>query len=84
MWLVWVGVVLMILHFAGIGWFAGLDWWWILPFALALFWFELVERPFGLDRKKSFDEIDKAKRKRIRLALGDKAPSVQAKNRPRK
>jgi len=27
-----------------------------------------------LDRKKAFDEMDRAKRKRIRKALGDHAP----------
>jgi len=44
-------------------------WWWSLPFALALVWFEVIERTFGLDRKKAFDEMDRAKRKRIRKAL---------------
>ena len=84
MWFVWIGVALMVLHFAGIGPFAALDWWWALPFALALVWFELIERPFGLDRKKGFDEMDKAKRNRIQKALGDKAPSARSKSRTRK
>jgi small Trp-rich protein len=84
MWLIWIGVALMALHFAGIGLFAGLDYWWMLPFGLAFVWFEFIERPFGLDRKKGHDEMEKAKRKRIRLALGDKADSAQARTRSRK
>ncbi len=71
MWLIWTGVALAALHFAGIGPFADMKWyWWALPFGLALIWFEVIERTFGLDRKKGFDEMDKAKRKRIQQALG--------------
>ena len=71
MWLIWVGVALLVLHLAKIGPFAEMKWyWWALPFVLALIWFELIERTLGLDRKKSFDEVDKAKRKRIEQALG--------------
>ncbi len=77
MWLVWIGVALLVLHLIGIGPFATMKWWWwALPFALALVWFEVIERTFGLDRKKAFDEMDRAKRKRIRKALGDHAPSA--------
>jgi len=32
----------------------------------------VFERTLGLDRKKGFDEIDRAKRKRILQALGDR------------
>jgi len=70
MWLIWIGVVLAVLHFAHIGPFADLDYWWALPFVLALIWFEVIERTFGLDRKKAFDEMDKTKRKRIEQSLG--------------
>ncbi len=85
MWLVWIGVALLILHFAGIGPFAELKWWWWgLPFLLALIWFELIERTFGFDRKRGFDEMDRAKRKRIRKSLGDKAESARVPTRGRK
>jgi small Trp-rich protein len=78
MWLIWIGLVFLILHFAGVGPFADMKWyWWSLPFVLALIWFEVIERTFGLDRKKGFDEIDKAKRKRIRQALGEHAPKLK-------
>lgn len=71
MWLIWIGVAMMVLHFAGIGPFADLKWyWWTLPFIIALIWFEVFERKLGLDRKKAFDDLEQAKRKRIQLALG--------------
>jgi small Trp-rich protein len=71
MWLIGIGVVLLALHLAGIGPFADMKWyWWALPFALAFIWFEFFERRLGLDRKKAFNELEQAKRKRIQLALG--------------
>jgi small Trp-rich protein len=74
MWLIWIGVALLVLHFAGIPPFADMKWYWLaLPFGLAIIWFEVIERTFGLDRKKGFDEMDKAKRKRILQALGNRA-----------
>jgi small Trp-rich protein len=78
MWLIWIGVALMLLHFAGIGPFADMKWWWwALPFGLAVIWFELIERTFGLDRKKGFDEMERTKRRRIQKALGDHSQSAQ-------
>ncbi|MFN9479132.1 MAG: TIGR04438 family Trp-rich protein [Betaproteobacteria bacterium] len=66
MWLVWLGVILIGLKLARIAVFADLSWWWIaLPFALAFVWFQIEER-LGLDRKKAIDDVEKAKRERIR------------------
>jgi len=84
MWLIWIGVILMILHFADIGPFGALNWWWALPFALAVVWFELIERTFGLDRKKGIDEMDRAKRKRIQKALGRDGPAAKKQSRWRR
>ena len=70
MWLIWLGVVLIVLKLLEISVFATLSWWWItVPFALAFAWFELVERRLGMDKKKAFDEIDKIKKLRIQRAL---------------
>lgn len=70
MWLIWLGVVLIVLKLLEISVFATLSWWWItVPFALAFLWFELVERRLGMDKKKAFDEIDKIKKLRIQRAL---------------
>lgn len=65
-----IGVILMALKLAEIGPVADLSWWWVvLPFGLAYLWFELVERRLGWDKKKAFDEIEKAKKERIARAL---------------
>jgi small Trp-rich protein len=70
MWLIWVGVALIVLKVLDISVFSEVSWWWIaLPFGLAYLWFELVEKRLGLDKKKAFDEIEKAKKERIRKRL---------------
>ena len=70
MWLIWIGVVLIILKVLEIGVVAEVSWWWIvLPFGVGFLWFEFVEKRLGLDKKKAFDEIDKAKKERIRKRL---------------
>ena len=70
MWFLWVGVALIALKLLEISVFANLSWWWISAvFALALLWFELVERRLGLDKKKAFDEMEAHKKKRIKDAL---------------
>lgn len=85
MWLIVIGVALLLLHLAGVGPFAHMKWWWwALPFGLAFIWFEFIERPLGLDRKRGFDEVDKAKRRRIRQALGDRGRSAAQPRRPKR
>jgi small Trp-rich protein len=76
MWLVWLGVGLIVLKLLEVGeYFATLSWWWItVPFLLAFVWFEFVERRLGMDKKKAFDEIDKAKKLRIQRALDEGKP----------
>ncbi len=70
MWLIWIGVALIILKVLEIGVVAEVSWWWIvLPFGVGFLWFEFVEKRLGLDKKKAFDEIDKAKKERIRKRL---------------
>jgi len=78
MWMLWVGLVLLLLKLGDIGPFADLSWWWVvLPFIGAFIWFELFEKRLGLDKKKAFDELDRAKQERIKKTM------EQAK-RPRK
>ncbi|HQR23112.1 MAG TPA: TIGR04438 family Trp-rich protein [Burkholderiaceae bacterium] len=70
MWILWIGVALVILKLLEISVFANLSWWWISAvFAVALFWFEVVERRLGLDKKKAFDEMEAHKKRRIQQAL---------------
>lgn len=76
MWLLWVGVALLLLKLIGIGPFAEMSWWWVaLPLVLAFIWFEVFERRLGLDKKKAFDELERAKQERIKKAFSkDKRP----------
>jgi small Trp-rich protein len=70
MWLLWVGVALIILKLLEVSVFATLSWWWIAAVgAVAMFWFEVVERRLGLDKKAAFDEMEAHKKKRIKDAL---------------
>jgi len=79
MWLFYIGLVLLVSKLLDFGPFADLPWWWVLlPFVLALIWWEVFERRLGLDKKKAFDELEKAKQERISRALErDKARHVR-------
>jgi small Trp-rich protein len=70
MWLIWLGVVLIVLKVLEVSVFATMSWWWIVLLAVVAFvWFEFIERRLGLDKKKAFDEYDEAKKRRIEQAL---------------
>jgi small Trp-rich protein len=70
MWLVYVGVVLLLCKLLQFGPLAELSWLWVLmPFILALIWWEIFERRLGLDKKKAFDEMEQTKKERIARAL---------------
>lgn len=65
--MLWVGLALLVLKLLGLGPFDELSWWWVvLPLVGALIWFELFEKRLGLDKKKAFDELDKAKQERLK------------------
>ena len=73
MWFLAIGVVLLLMKWFELGPVGHWAWWVILlPFGLALLWFEVVEPYFGLDRKKAHDELDKVKEDRIRKAIGNR------------
>ena len=70
MWVLWIGVVLLLLKLADFGFFGDLSWWWIVGvFGVAFVWFDLFEARLGLNKRKAFDEMDAAKQKRIKEAL---------------
>ena len=79
MWFIWVGVAMIILKVLEISMFSELSWWWVAsPFILGYLWFELVEKRLGLDKKKAFDEIEKAKQDRIKKRMEtDKHPRLR-------
>ena len=44
MWLVIVGVALLVLKMAGVGWLANWSWWWVAaPFALAAVYWQIAD-----------------------------------------
>jgi len=68
--MLWVGLVLLVLKLAEIGPVADLSWWWVvLPFIGAFIWFEAFEKRLGMDKKKAFDELDRAKQERIKKQM---------------
>lgn len=67
MWILWFAVIVLILKLLGIAPVADWSWWWVsLPFVIALIWFEVFEKRLGLDKKKAFDELERAKQERIK------------------
>lgn len=60
-------VALTILRYFEIGPFAGLSWWWIIGLLLVAFvWFEFIEHMLGLDKRKAHEQLEKARRERIK------------------
>lgn len=71
MWMLWLGVIVLGLKLAGIEPIGSLSWWWVvLPLILAFVWFDLIEERLGFNKnKRTMDEMDKAKKARIKKAL---------------
>lgn len=67
MYLVWIGLLAIILKWLELGPLATLSWWWVLaPLGLAFIWFEGLEKVFGRDRRK-VDHIEWEKRRKERV-----------------
>ena len=65
-----IGVLFLMLKWFEVGPVANWSWWIVLlPFGLALFWFEVVEPFFGLDKKKAHNELEKVKQERIKKGV---------------
>ena len=68
-----IGVILAGLKLAELGPFEKLSWWWIaVPFLLSVFWWEVIEPMFGLDKKNEHQEAEFEKKKRHSKSLGKK------------
>jgi len=75
MWFVWSALALALLRYFEVGVFATVSWWWVIGlFAAAFVWFEIIERVFGLEKKKAMDEMDAAREARIKRALEQERP----------
>ena len=63
-------VLLSGLRYFEVGPFADLSWWWIGGLLLIAFiWFEFVERLLGLDKRKSHEQMEKARKERVEKAF---------------
>jgi len=70
MWLLWAGVILLVLKLLAVEPIGSLHWGWIAGvFVLAFLWFDVIEARLGLNKRKAFDDLEKAKKERIRKAL---------------
>jgi small Trp-rich protein len=79
MFVLWIGVVCVLLKWLEVGPFAELDWLYVLaPLAVAFLWFEVFEKMLGKDKRKS-DEIDSEKRRkeRIKEQFATKGPKAR-------
>lgn len=59
--LVIIGVLLIALKLAGVGFLADLSWWWLAaPFGLAVLWWEFADSS-GLTKRRAMDKMEKRK-----------------------
>lgn len=60
-------VALIILRYFEIGPFVNLSWGWIVGLmAIAFIWFEFIERMLGLDKRKAHEQLEKARKERVK------------------
>ncbi len=73
MYLVWIGVILLLMKWLEVEPVSSLSWWWILlPLALALAWFEVFEKMFGRDKQTvEHIEYEEKRRKRVEATFFD-------------
>lgn len=70
MWLLWGSVIFLLLRYFEVGPVAHVSWWWVaLAFGVAFVWFEFIERHLGLEKKRAMDEMEAARKARIRRGL---------------
>lgn len=73
MYLLLIGIVLSLLKYLEVGFFASVSWWWMLvPFVLAVLWWTWADNS-GYTKRKEMEKIDERKKARIekqRQALG--------------
>ena len=70
MWLLWCALAFLLLRFFEVSWFATISWWWVAAaFVAAFVWFEFIEKSLGLEKKKAMDEMEAARKARIKRAL---------------
>lgn len=65
--------ILTILKYLELDFMANVSWWWIVGLmAVAFIWFEFLERMLGLDARRSHEQLDKARKERVKKAFQKK------------
>jgi small Trp-rich protein len=68
MYLLWIGVVCVLLKLLEIGPVGEWSWWWVLvPLAAAALWFEVFEKLLGFDRRAT-EPVEAERQRRHRIA----------------
>lgn len=71
--LILIIVALIALKYFEVHFVDNLSWWWIVGLgAVAFIWFEFLERMFGFDKRKAFEQLDKAREDRIKNSFKKK------------
>lgn len=64
--LIIVIVLLSLLRYFEVGPFATLSWWWIIGLLMIAFiWFEFIEHMLGLDKRRTHEQLEKARKERV-------------------
>ena len=59
--------LLTLLRYFEVGPFASMSWMWVVGLMIAAFiWFEFIERMLGLDKRKAHEQLDKARKDRVK------------------
>ena len=67
MYLILFIVALSALRFFEVSVFADMSWWWIIALvAVAILWFEFIEKFLGLDKRREHDALEKAREERVK------------------
>ena len=71
--LILIIVALIALKYFEVRFVDNLSWWWIVGLGIAAFiWFEFLERMFGFDKRKAFEQLDKAREDRVKNSFKKK------------
>lgn len=65
--LIIVIVLLTVLKYLEVGPLTAMSWWWIAGLVgVAFIWFEFIERMLGLDKRKAHEQLEKARKERMK------------------
>lgn len=63
-------VLLSILKYFEVSFFADFSWWWIIGLMAATFvWFEFIEKMLGLDKRRGHDAMEKIRKERVKATF---------------